>query len=118
MDLPAAGVIKCHKCRHVLVKDLLIVVNRSAICDPLKCSSYNLNSFVYLSDDKLPDWIKSKVEEEQWTKGKITCEQCRSKVGSFDYVSGRKCECQESILPPVHLVGSQVDRPMATHPLL
>lgn len=117
MAPPTTGVIKCQKCRSVLVEDITIVLNESSSCDPLECSSYSLNSFLYLSEDRLPNWIKTKVEDEQWTKGKITCEQCKSKVGSFDYVSGRKCECKGSVLPPVHLVSSQVDRPIATKPL-
>lgn len=112
MDLPATGMIKCHKCRHVLLEDLSVVCNNNASCDLKKCCSYNINSFLYLAEDKLPDWIKTKVEEELWTKGKLVCEQCRCKVGSFDYVSGRKCDCKESVLPPVHLVASQVDRPI------
>lgn len=68
--------------------------------------------FLYLQEDQLPKWIKLKVEEEQWTKGKLHCENCGFKVGSFDFISGRKCDCKKSILPPVHFVSSQVDRPI------
>jgi E3 ubiquitin-protein ligase RNF180 len=106
------GLIKCHKCRHVLINELK---NYVQVCDLQMCSSYNLRNFIYVPEDQLPDWIKSKVEEEQWTKGKLHCVNCKSKIGSFDFISGRKCDCQSSLLPPVHFIGSQVDRPMLTN---
>lgn len=104
-----SGVIKCHKCRHILL-NMISTYNSS--CNE-KCESYNPKCFIYLLEDQLPAWIKKKVDEEQWTKGKLHCENCGSKVGSFDFVSGRKCDCRCSILPSVHFVTSQIDVPVA-----
>ncbi|CAH0405946.1 unnamed protein product [Chilo suppressalis] len=65
-----SSIIKCHKCRHILLNGYKEKnVNK---CDPKKCSSYNLRNFIYLDDDEVPDWIKIKVEEEEWTKVKWT----------------------------------------------
>uniref|UniRef100_S4P3U6 E3 ubiquitin-protein ligase RNF180 n=1 Tax=Pararge aegeria TaxID=116150 RepID=S4P3U6_9NEOP len=107
---PNVGNVKCHKCRQVLLSDLSATYNKSRCKDT--CSSYNRNNFIYLLEDHLPAWIKVKIEEEQWTKGKLHCENCGCKVGTFDFVSGRKCECGITVLPPVHFVLSQVDIPI------
>lgn len=107
----SSKVIKCHKCRQILFEDTCIVDN-SLTCDPKTCDSYNIKRFIYISEEKAPDWIKEKIENEQWTKGKLYCEKCHNRIGSFDYISGRKCECGTSVLPPIHLVTSHVDRPI------
>lgn len=106
--------IKCQKCRHVLLEDAR-ETNNNYGCDVKNCSSYSLQNIIYLIEEKLPKWIRLKVENEQWTKGKLHCENCGQKVGSFDFVSGRKCECKETVLPPVHFISSQVDRPIINH---
>lgn len=105
-------VIKCHKCRNVLLDDISNVTNNSTRCDQQECSSYSLNNFIYIAEDNLPGWIRKKVETEQWTKGRLHCEKCGCRIGIFDYISGRKCNCGQTVLPPVHFVASQVDRPI------
>ncbi|CAG4922427.1 unnamed protein product [Colias eurytheme] len=107
-------IVKCYKCRNVLVDDLQTSSPSPECILDGNCNSYDVKSFIYLLEDKLPEWIKNKVEEEQWTKGKLHCSNCGCKVGSFDFVSGRKCECRNSVLPPVHFITSQVDIPLAT----
>ncbi|KAJ0181175.1 hypothetical protein K1T71_003260 [Dendrolimus kikuchii] len=114
MTSPNISVIKCHKCRSVLL-DMSTVTNNYTTCDQQKCNSYNLSNFIFVSEDNLPDWIRRKVETEQWTKGRLNCEKCGCRVGVFDYVSGRKCDCGETVLPPVRFVASQVDRPIAVN---
>ncbi|KAJ9580748.1 hypothetical protein L9F63_024074, partial [Diploptera punctata] len=44
-----------------------------------------------------------------WQKGRLNCPKCRGRVGSFDFVSGLKCDCGKHVLPPVHVVRSKVD---------
>lgn len=105
--------IRCQKCRHVLLNYPVFNMTES-ICNAQNCNSYNERNFIHLQDDKLPLWIKAKIESEEWTKGKLHCENCGFKVGSFDFISGKKCECGKSILPPVHFITSQVDRPIVT----
>lgn len=104
--------IKCHKCRNILLKDCPKHVIDTFECDPQKCGTFNEKQFIFLSEDQLPSWIKMKIMKEQWTKGKLHCESCGSKVGSFDYISGRRCNCGSSIIPSVHLITSQIDRPL------
>lgn len=105
-----AGSVKCHKCRHIVLENMNDAYK--IICSE-SCASYGNKNFIYLLEDKLPTWVKQKVEEEQWTKGKLHCGKCGSKLGSFDFISGRKCDCGNSVLPPVHLVTSQVDIPLS-----
>merc|ERR1712020_605809 len=49
----------------------------------------------------MPDWILQKVEEAGWTKGRLNCPQCQSRLGGFDFISGADY--------PVHLIKSKVD---------
>lgn len=104
--------VKCHKCRQVLLDCLKRGILNKLPCDPTTCQSYDLNKFIYLLEDKLPDWTQEVIEKEEWTKGKLHCPKCTSKVGSFDFISGRKCECGNSQLPAVHFISSQIDKPV------
>ncbi|OWR51779.1 hypothetical protein KGM_208087 [Danaus plexippus plexippus] len=109
--MPNIEHIKCHKCRNILLSDFASIYS-SALCGDQKCSSYSTKNFAFLHEDNLPKWIRLKIEEERWTRGKLYCENCGCKVGTFDFVSGRKCECGNSVLPPVHFISSQVDVPI------
>lgn len=107
----SSKVLKCHKCRQILLEDTC-VIDSVITCDPKICDSYEPKNFIYIKEELAPAWIKEKVEQEQWTKGKLYCEKCKSRIGSFDYISGRKCACRTSVLPPIHLVSSHIDRPV------
>ncbi|XP_050521715.1 E3 ubiquitin-protein ligase RNF180-like [Daktulosphaira vitifoliae] len=108
--------IKCQKCRYELASS-----ETSTILDchekPIKDTSrvtYSCNKNVmennwYLSSTALPDWINNYVEEGDWQKGKLICPNCNLRVGSFDFVSGMKCQCKQFLLPQIHLVKSKVD---------
>ncbi len=50
----------------------------------------------------LPDWVRYKIEEAGWTRGKLNCPACRSRVGGFDFVGA-------SSDTPVYLVNSRVE---------
>lgn len=112
MNSNQMNVIKCHKCRFILLDDLSLVSNDLSTCGSQDCESYNINKCVYLNEEKLPCWIKIRIENEQWTKGRFNCEKCGCRVGAFDYISGRKCDCGKTVLPPVHFIASQIDRPI------
>ncbi|XP_026323565.1 E3 ubiquitin-protein ligase RNF180-like [Hyposmocoma kahamanoa] len=90
MESQAKGAIKCHKCRHILFEDISNIYVNVAKDKAQCCSSYNINNFIYLLDERVPEWILKKIADESWTKGKLHCEKCGNKVGSFDYTSGRK----------------------------
>lgn len=112
--------IKCFKCRAVLLKDTEIeqlsphgdTNQTSAGVSIIRCESMLDDKLIYLKDDLLPQWIIDKVQESNWTKGRLHCEQCKTKIGHFDFVTGRKCHCEETVLPPVYFIKSQVDRPL------
>lgn len=112
MGSKTKGAIKCHKCRHVLFEDINNIYVNVAKDKAECCSSYDINHFIYLHEEHLPSWISKIMEEVSWTKGKLHCEKCGSKVGTFDYTYVRRCECGKSELPCIYFVTSQVDRPI------
>lgn len=73
------------------------------------CESVNSNNLIYLNEVRLPNWIKNVVDEHQWSKGKLNCKNCLGRIGSFDYISGKKCDCSIFVLPPVRLIKSKID---------
>ncbi|RWR98408.1 hypothetical protein B4U79_02756, partial [Dinothrombium tinctorium] len=56
------------------------------------------------------EWIKQQLDASSWIKGKLVCPCNRgTRLGSYDFVHGSKCACNEHVLPSVHLVKSHVD---------
>lgn len=51
-------------------------------------------------------WMVSVQHEPQ---GKLTCPQCKQKIGSFSWVMGCKCPCGQKVAPAFYLVPSKVD---------
>lgn len=106
--------VKCKKCRRILfderhtenllLKDIHILAGstNSAFC------SSNNDYNIYLNEEFLPNWIKLLIEAENWSKGRIYCPHCDSRVGGFDFICAVKCSCS-NILPPVHINKSKVD---------
>lgn len=109
--------IQCKVCRQIILNEIecnsLLL---SAHNEPLQNSSpedyceslLTLNS-IYLNEEHLPAWLLSLIEHENWAKGKINCSSCKGRIGSFDFLSGLKCDCNKFVLPPVHLVKSKID---------
>jgi len=56
----------------------------------------------YIYEDTLPEWISDAVEEGNWTKGKLCCPSCKTRVGGFDFVTSLSGS-------PVYIVRSKVD---------
>ena len=110
---------KCRKCRHFLFSN-------NEICDahgkPLihnKTEHHTCNTpsnVWYLREDVMPSWLKIQIDEYDWTKGKIHCDTCKCRIGSFDFISGSKCNCGSSVLPALHVVSSKVDCQVALSP--
>lgn len=73
------------------------------------CNSLGDKNMLHLNQECVPTWIKAAIETENWTRGKLNCSQCNNRVGSFDFVSGKTCECGKHVLPPVHFIKSKVD---------
>ncbi|XP_033209565.1 E3 ubiquitin-protein ligase RNF180-like [Belonocnema kinseyi] len=109
--------VKCKRCRTVLFTEeatpLLSahgeIRNTS---ENLPCTANGSEPpCLYISTDTVPDWIKECINKELWTKGKINCQNCKSRLGSFNFVNEIKCECGECPVPPIRIIRSKVDRP-------
>lgn len=106
--------VKCRKCRKIIVEDSYDQ-KRIITCHGIPISNVNVQSctseesVVFLNDDYLPNWIKIKIEEVNWTKSRINCPGCDCRIGAFDFVSGIKCDCNTYILPAIHIIKSKVD---------
>jgi len=111
--------LKCKKCRCVLIEHTL--------CPILNCHGDEANfettrvenckdtiDAFYFQETGLPEWILHKLNEADWSKGKLMCPKCFARLGSFDFVSGKKCQCMRVIVPPVHIVKSKVDYHLIT----
>ncbi|GJQ84270.1 hypothetical protein Trydic_g2934 [Trypoxylus dichotomus] len=106
---------KCKKCRHVLfdekdIRAALINAHSDILTEePLSEDCSSIDELICLSEDNLPDWVISSIQENNWSKAKINCKHCSARLGSFDFISGAKCACRRFILPPVHLIKSKID---------
>ncbi|KAK6635520.1 hypothetical protein RUM44_000772 [Polyplax serrata] len=108
--------VKCRKCRHLLFLHPEITLLNGHSVSPtelsvkyVECSTIQEDNLWFLQDTNLPSWISDVVNKANWTKGKICCPNCQGRLGSFDFVSGNKCQCSSYILPPVHIVKCKVD---------
>lgn len=107
--------VKCKKCRNTIINTLQcpnLLIN--AHHEPInitnnECHTISNENLIFLTEDLLPDWVMQKIQEAEWSKGKLNCTNCDSKIGGFDFISGIRCECTGNTLPPVHLVKSKVD---------
>lgn len=107
--------IKCKKCRKSIfdknqTKDLFLNAHNTAVGICLEeCASIQEENNIFLNEQFLPQWIILRIEAEKWSKGKLNCPSCDSRIGSFDFVSGQKCNCSSYVLPPIHIIKSKVD---------
>lgn len=108
-------VIKCKKCRKPIsdgaqTKELFLNAHSSPLgSSPEECASIQEENNIFLSEEFLPQWIILRIESERWSKGRLNCPSCDSRIGGFDFVSGQKCGCSSHVLPPVHIIKSKVD---------
>lgn len=109
--------VKCRKCRKTIlnegdeIKNLFLNAHNAPLCAELnvECETVNLEHKLYMSEENIPDWIKSVLEEGDWSKGKICCQYCDARLGGFDFISGSKCSCQNNVLPNIYFVKSKID---------
>lgn len=110
--------IKCKKCRKILFENTqsmllnahsLPISQEEDMCESIT-QAYNL----YIDEECLPIWVKTSIEKGEWSKGKILCPHCNTRIGGFDFISGMKCSCSSSVLPSVHIIKSKVDLPGGT----
>ncbi len=106
--------IKCGKCRKILFSDKILVTNHNKSFNEESDVCSNQSKVYYLNEDLLTDWLISQLEAFDWTKGKIYCPNidCKSRIGSFNFINGSKCMCDSYLLPHIHVIKSKVDKPL------
>lgn len=73
------------------------------------CPTVQGRTEIFLNEDALEPWIQEEIENSEWTKGKLKCIKCAANVGSFDFVTGQKCDCRQFNQPSVHFIRSKLD---------
>lgn len=76
------------------------------------CTTIQENSKMFIDDSHLDDpsfWIVNAIEEQHWTKGKLKCPNCSTKIGSFDFIGDDRCQCGMFTQRKVHLTRGKVD---------
>lgn len=80
--------LKCAKCRSLLAT----------------LGTYADGSNVWnLDQEQLPTFVQDAVDQSGWTKGRLNCPSCQSRIGAFDFVGSGSTD------HPVHLIKSKVD---------
>lgn len=102
--------VKCRNCRKDLIDspDNVYSFKTENSCEE-DCRTFFDGTLLFLNEEALPEWITTKVEAEAWMKGKLNCNNCKGRVGGFDFVSGLRCNCRKMLLPTVHLIRSKID---------
>ncbi|XP_019909023.2 E3 ubiquitin-protein ligase RNF180 isoform X2 [Esox lucius] len=105
MDNPGEGaMLRCRRCRKSCLDTTCL--------HPLEpddgAASAGMCRVWHMNVETLPEWILTSVRQAQWTVGKLNCENCGARLGSFNFLKCTKCPCgQESIM---HLSKSRVDQ--------
>ncbi|OQR76899.1 hypothetical protein BIW11_07475, partial [Tropilaelaps mercedesae] len=101
---------KCQKCRKALFDGALVLTNHSEPWTMSMASPCSAGHTVwYLKDEVVETWLQTQLDAGEWIKGKLHCPYCTLRLGSFDFVSGKQCDCGKHVLPPIHIVKSRVD---------
>ncbi|XP_071788424.1 uncharacterized protein [Asterias amurensis] len=112
---PQQSSFKCRKCRRFLFNEDSILRSTSAKDSDLTTTYHQRSgasgASLYISEDATPSWIKTAIEESQWTRGKLACPKCRGRLGSFDFLtpSIRHHQDHQGPWSSVHIIGSRVD---------
>lgn len=111
--------VKCKKCRVLLLNyDCLIDIHNEPMSEGTSSfcqfTSYDTsiqekNTLLYIDYEKAPTWVLTIIDDSSWTAGKLTCEKCSSKVGSFNFLNLKRCPCCNILSPCIWLVKSKVD---------
>lgn len=95
---------RCRKCRHNLSLEKSIDTRCMVSSD----------SVLYITVDNIPDWVLAQINKATWTKGKVNCEKCGGRLGSFDFTNIKLCQlCGGHDVSAVHIQKNRVD--LMTH---
>ncbi|XP_043489154.1 E3 ubiquitin-protein ligase RNF180-like [Polistes fuscatus] len=74
-----------------------------------ECGGDFIEHCLYMSMENLPTWIQKIIDQTSWTKGRLNCPFCNTRLGSFNLVIDTKCNCGTCIMPPIRLIRSKLD---------
>lgn len=94
--------LRCRKCRKGFIDSTcLLMVEAADESSAPACSIWHVNV------DTLPEWILTSIHQAQWTVGKLNCQNCGARLGSFNFIARTWCPCGRETA--VHLSKSRVD---------
>ncbi|XP_040013001.1 E3 ubiquitin-protein ligase RNF180-like [Xiphias gladius] len=94
--------LRCRRCRRGIIdSSCLARVEATDESSAAVCSIWHVNV------DSLPEWILTSLHQAQWTVGKLNCQNCRARLGGFNFINRSKCPCGRDAT--VHLNKSRVD---------
>ncbi|KAF7655353.1 hypothetical protein LDENG_00057400 [Lucifuga dentata] len=94
--------LRCRKCRKGFVDSTcLYTVEATDESSAPVCSIWHVNV------DTMPGWILTSIHQAQWTVGKLNCQNCGARLGSFNFITRTWCPCGRETA--VHLSKSRVD---------
>lgn len=103
---------RCKKCRRTLLSNSHVVSSHGESRSGnvgFACPINKTDTVWYVRDENLPGWLVEQLDNGEWVKGKVYCPECNARLGSFDFVTGSKCDCNEFVLPPIHISKSRID---------
>ncbi|EEC18887.1 E3 ubiquitin-protein ligase RNF180 [Ixodes scapularis] len=103
---------RCRKCRQALLTGSNIVSSHGVQWSgrvSFTCPVNKIDTVWYVREEELPGWVTDQLDGGEWIKGKLYCPSCNARLGTFDFVTGAKCDCGEFVLPPIHISKSRID---------
>ncbi|XP_036070376.1 E3 ubiquitin-protein ligase RNF180 isoform X2 [Oryzias melastigma] len=93
--------LRCRKCRRA-------IIHSGCLSKASDESSAAVCSIWHVNVEQLPEWILSSVHQSHWTAGRLNCQNCRARLGGFNFVNRTVCPC--GLDAAVHLSKSRVDQ--------
>ncbi|KAL4005052.1 hypothetical protein ACER0C_004765 [Sarotherodon galilaeus] len=96
------SVLRCRKCRKSIIDSTCLLTIPAA-----DEASADVCSIWHLDVDTLPEWILTSVHQTQWTAGKLNCQNCRARLGGFNFINHSQCPCGTDA--SIHFSKSRLD---------
>lgn len=96
------SVLRCRKCRKSVIDSTCLFTIPAA-----DEASADVCSIWHLDVDTLPEWILTSVHQTQWTAGKLNCQNCRARLGGFNFINHSQCPCGTDA--SIHFSKSRMD---------
>uniref|UniRef100_A0A3P8N6Y4 Ring finger protein 180b n=1 Tax=Astatotilapia calliptera TaxID=8154 RepID=A0A3P8N6Y4_ASTCA len=79
------SMLRCRKCRKSIIDSTCFLT--------VTVYFKILNVIWHLDVDILPEWILTSVHQVSWTAGKLNCQNCRARLGGFNFINRSQCPC-------------------------